>query len=62
MPLNQRWEHRVVEVSNADARELERELEREAADGWELVSTTVFYNYWWTKIVTRMFLKRERAR
>jgi hypothetical protein len=57
--MNQRWEHRVVEVENADFRELERELDRAGSDGWELVSTTVFYNYWWTKIVTRLFLKRQ---
>ena len=56
--MNQRWEYRVVEATNADDRELERKLAHNAEDGWELVTSTVFYNYWMTKIVTRMFLKR----
>lgn len=57
--MKQRWEHRVVEVTNTEVRELERQLQHAAEDGWELVTTTVFYNYWMTKIVTRLFLKRE---
>jgi hypothetical protein len=56
--MNQRWEYRVLEAINAHDRELERQLTQNAEEGWELVTTTVFYNYWMTKIVTRMFLKR----
>ncbi len=50
--------YRVVQATNAHDAELERQLARHAADGWELVTSTVFYNRWMTKIVTRMFLKR----
>ena len=56
--MQQRWEYRVVQATNADDRELERQLARNAQDGWELVTSTVFYNRWMTKIVTRMFLRR----
>jgi hypothetical protein len=56
--MNQRWEYRVIQATNAHDAELERQLARNAADGWELVTSTVFYNRWMTQIVTRMFLKR----
>lgn len=58
--MQARWEYRVVQATNADDRELERQLAREADEGWELVTTAVFYNRWMTRVVTRMFLKRVR--
>jgi hypothetical protein len=56
--MKQRWEYRVIEVSNAKAKDLEEELARAGADKWELTAATEFYNKWMTRITSRLFLKR----
>ena len=56
--MSQRWEYDVIEHDNARTAELAEVLRRAGSDGWELVSATMSFNVWMSKVVNRLFLKR----
>jgi transcriptional regulator with XRE-family HTH domain len=57
--MPQKWEYRMVETN--DRKELQPELDKAGADGWELVSVTSMFNTMMTKVLHTLFFKRPRS-
>jgi len=57
--MPQKWEYKMVETK--DRKELQPELDKAGADGWELVSVTSMFNTMMTKVLHALFFKRPRS-